>query len=76
VSEDVSDKVAWMIHAEASRNRTVKGQDDQVEEETTINRLAKKYPWWFPKASEGHTTEPQVRESELAGVFVGMNTFM
>jgi hypothetical protein len=33
-----------MLNEEASRSRTVEGQDDQVEEKPTIDGLAKKYP--------------------------------
>jgi hypothetical protein len=51
--EEVGKKVGRMLNAEALSNRTVEGQDDQVEEEATINGLAKKYLWWVPKASEG-----------------------
>jgi hypothetical protein len=45
----------------------VEGQDNQVEEEATIDGLAKKYPWWSPQASEERTTEPEERASELQG---------
>jgi hypothetical protein len=58
VMEDVGNKLGRMLNAEASRNRTMKGQDDQVEEEATIDGLAKKYPWWSHTTSKGWTTEP------------------
>jgi hypothetical protein len=46
--EHVGNKVGQMLNidVEASRNRTVKGQDDQVVEEDTIYELAKKYLRW------------------------------
>ncbi len=54
--EDIGKIVGHMLIAETSRNRTVEGQDNQVKEESTIDRLAKKYLWWSPKRSQkrGH----------------------
>jgi hypothetical protein len=75
VMEDMGEKVGMMLSAEASRNRTVEGQDDQGEEVTTIEGLAKKYPWGFP-AVEGHTTDPEDIATERAGVLEGKNTFI
>jgi hypothetical protein len=31
---------------EASYNSTAEGQADQIEDNDTITRLMKKYPWW------------------------------
>jgi hypothetical protein len=41
--EDV-EKSGRMLRAEASQNRIVEVQDDQMEEEATIDGLARKYP--------------------------------
>jgi hypothetical protein len=54
----------------------VEGRDDHTQEEATIDGLAKKYPWWSPRTTEGQATEPEERASELTGVFKGKNTFL
>ncbi len=74
--EDVGEKVGRMQSAEASRSRTVEGQDDQGEEETTIKGLSKKYLWWSPSEAFGRTSDPVDRVEESIRVFEGKNTFM
>jgi hypothetical protein len=54
VMEDVGEKVGRMLNEEASRNISVEGQDEQ-EEETTMEGLSKKYPWWSPVAAIAKT---------------------
>jgi hypothetical protein len=51
--EDLGNKVGQLLSVRASRNRTVAGQDDQVEEKATIDGAAKNYQWWPTKAMEG-----------------------
>ncbi len=53
VMEDLGNKVGQILSVRASRNRTVAGQDDQVEEKATIDGAAKNYHWWPTKAMEG-----------------------
>jgi hypothetical protein len=50
------------------------GDDDQEKEETTIEGLTKKFPWWSSSAAVGRTTDPEARVEELARVFKGKNT--
>ncbi len=41
-TEDIGERMGCMLSAEASRDRTAEGRDDETEEEATIDRLAKK----------------------------------
>jgi hypothetical protein len=64
-----------MPSAEASRSRTVKGEDDQGEEVTTTEGLSEKYPRWSLSAI-AKTTDPRDKAEESARVFKGKNTFV
>jgi hypothetical protein len=70
--EDLGEKVGWMLNTEPSSCRTVEGQDDQGEEDTTIEGVTKKYPQWYHSAAAGGYTNPE----ELIGVFEGKNMFV
>jgi hypothetical protein len=41
--EGVGERAQCMLSEEASRGRTVEGQDDETKEEATIDRMAKRY---------------------------------
>ncbi len=57
VMGDISEKVGCMLNVEASCGRTMEVRDNQAEEEATIEGMAKKWPWWSPRATEGQTME-------------------
>jgi hypothetical protein len=76
VMEDLGEKVGWMLNTEPSCSRTVEGQDDQGEEDTTIEGVTKKYPQWYHSAAAGGYTNPEDRTAELIGVFEGKNMFL
>ncbi len=73
--EEVGGKVGRMLNEEVSRSRTVEGQDDQ-EEETTIEGLSQKYPWWSPVVMTGMSTCPAGKTEETASLFEGKNTMV
>jgi hypothetical protein len=52
----------------------VMGHADQMEEDNTIMGLAKKYPWWTPKALIKGTSEAVTPEGK--DVFNGRTTFI
>jgi hypothetical protein len=51
----------------------VEGLDGQ-EEETTIEGLSKKYPWWSPAPVIGKTTGSLNETEDTASVLEGRNT--
>ncbi len=62
-----------MLNKEALRNRNVEGWDEQ-EEETTIEGLSKKLPWWSPAAMMGKTVGSSDKLEDTASLFEGKNT--
>jgi hypothetical protein len=65
-----------MLCAEAYRNRTVGGSDNQMEDEATIDGLLRKYPWWSPLGADGRTSETDTGASKPKSIFEGKNTFV
>jgi hypothetical protein len=66
----VGKKVGRMLPEEASRGQTAGGAG----EESTIDGVKKKYPWWMPSSHEVEMVEPSEKTEDTMSLFEGMNT--
>jgi hypothetical protein len=68
--EKVGEKVGRMLNKKASRGKTA----GEVKEETIIEKLTKKYPWWMPTAHVEKVATPSDRMEDTVSMFEGKNT--
>ncbi len=68
--EEVGEKVGRVLSEEASRNKNAK----ETGEETTIEGLQKKYPWWMSTSHMEGTTAPSEKTEDTASMFKGKYT--
>jgi hypothetical protein len=70
--EEAGEKVGRMLNEEESRGKNVK----EEEEETTIEGLTKKFPWWMPTAhmERVFAPPPPNKTEDTVLLFKGKNT--
>jgi hypothetical protein len=71
--EEVGEKVGRMLNEEASRGKVTDRQGGK-DDETTIEGLSKRYPWWIPAATAGRSTAPSEKTEDTATLFEEKNT--
>jgi hypothetical protein len=59
-----------------AKRGTVEGKAYQAEEETTIEGLSKKYPWWSPLTTAVKSSDSASKTEESATLFEGKNMFV
>ncbi len=68
--EEVGEKVGRMLSEEVLRDKNAK----ETGEETIIEGLTKKYPWWMLTAPVRRATTPSDKTEDTASLFEGKNT--
>ncbi len=70
VIEEEGKKVGGMLNEEALRGKTM----GEIREETTIEGLMKKYPWWMPTTYRVRVIAPSDKTEDKVFLFERKNT--